>query len=279
MATANHLVLDLNPPLTARNAGLFISRGQGRHQDRVIDSYELIFVRQGRLGMYEEQRRFVLNAGQSLLLWPGRRHGGTENYPRDLSFYWIHWHMPLQKRSKSSHVSAFQVPQQAAVARPDRVSELYQRFLNDQESGRLTPATGALLLLLMLCEVSDTRPAESAADETTAVLAGRADRYIRTRFHEPICISGIARELQCNPDYLGRVFRKTYGRTVTEAVHERRMRKARSLLIDSALNIEQIALACGFDDTGYFRRLFKRHEGTSPFAYRRMYARAHVTTE
>jgi hypothetical protein len=40
----NNLNLCFNLPITAKNAGLFISRGKGEHPDRVIDSFELIFV-------------------------------------------------------------------------------------------------------------------------------------------------------------------------------------------------------------------------------------------
>ncbi|WP_309569999.1 AraC family transcriptional regulator [Deinococcus sp.] len=35
---------------------------------------------------------------------------------------------------------------------------------------------------------------------------------------------------------------------------------------------------CGFEEVGYFRRLFKRQEGVSPRAFRQLYARLHVHT-
>jgi hypothetical protein len=80
-------MLELNPrlPVQTLNGGLFISRGQGTHPDRVIGSWELIFVREGVLRVEEEQKPFKVGAGESLLLWPGRRHRGTGEYPPDLS--------------------------------------------------------------------------------------------------------------------------------------------------------------------------------------------------
>jgi hypothetical protein len=86
-------MLELNPrlPVRAHNGGLFISRGQGTHPHRVIGSWELIFVREGVLMVEEEEKRFEVGAGESLLLWPGRRHRATGDYPPDLSFYWIHF--------------------------------------------------------------------------------------------------------------------------------------------------------------------------------------------
>ena len=89
----------------------------------------------------------------------------------------------------------------------------------------------------------------------------------------------LASELGCNPDYLGRVFRRVYGLTPTEFVPRRRVRHACRMLIESDRNVEEISRTCGFKDVGYFRRLFERHEGMTPLAFRRLYAQLHVSTE
>jgi hypothetical protein len=94
------LKLTVPLPLIACNAGLFVSRGKGAHVDRVIDSYELIYVRRGALAMQENAREFFLERGQTLLLWPGRRHKGIRPYPPDLSFYWIHFKLPPARRGR-----------------------------------------------------------------------------------------------------------------------------------------------------------------------------------
>lgn len=272
------LELNTGLPLRAENAGLFVSRGEGVHPNRVIGSHELIFVREGALGIREEERVFEVEAGQSLLLWPGRRHMGTRPYPPDLSFYWVHFVLG-NKRSRGTD-QVISVPQHATVSRPNHLSEIFRRFLDDQEEGRLRPVSASLLVMLMLCEVSGSEPAKNSLESGDAVLAGRADAYIRTHFHTPsLCTSVLAENLGCNPDYLGRVYRKAYERTPTQAIHWRRVRHARRMLIESDRNVEEIARACGFKDVRYFRRIFKRHEGLAPLAFRRLYAQMHVNTE
>jgi AraC-like DNA-binding protein len=272
-------MLELNPrlPVRAHNGGLFISRGQGTHPDRVTGSWELIFVREGVLMVEEEEKRFEVGAGESLLLWPGRRHRGTGEYPPDLSFYWIHF--SFRDGEGGFPDPSITVPQHTTVARPNHLTELFRRFLDDQEAGRLQPMSASLLLMLMLCEVSDSRPVEKVVKGNAAVLAQHAEAYIRTHFHAPISTSVLASELGCNPDYLGREFRRIYGLTPTEFIHRRRVRHARRLLIESDRNVEEISRACGFKDVGYFRRLFKRHEGMTPLAFRRLYAQMHVNTQ
>ncbi|MGK7591729.1 AraC family transcriptional regulator, partial [Salmonella enterica] len=67
-----------------QNGGLFISRGIGRHPGRRLQSWEIIFVEKGCLKIQEEECVFCVGAGESLLLWPHRRHMGVEEFPTDL---------------------------------------------------------------------------------------------------------------------------------------------------------------------------------------------------
>lgn len=292
------LRLPMGLPVRAHNAGLFISRGQGRHGNRTIDSHELIFVRQGELGMYEGRERFDIRPGQTLLLRPGIPHGGTKDYPASLSFYWIHFevfaHTTVKRRSSRpnagrtvaskrnvAHAKAelLTVPQYTTVARPDRLAELFHWFLNDQEAGQLTPVASDLLLMQMLHEVADRRRLDPAEDSAGAALAARADKLIRTRFSEALQTSTLAQELDCNADYLGRVYHRSYGCTLTDALHRTRLKEARALLLESGMNVDQIARSVGYNDPGYFRRNFLRQEGLSPRAYRRLHARMHINTK
>ncbi|MFB9995012.1 AraC family ligand binding domain-containing protein [Deinococcus oregonensis] len=55
------------------------------HPDRVIQTYELIFVKEGVLSLEEAGREFDLQAGETLLLWPGRRHRGVRPFAPGLS--------------------------------------------------------------------------------------------------------------------------------------------------------------------------------------------------
>lgn len=262
--------------LQAHNGGLFVSRGQGCHPDRRIASYELIFVRKGILSMQEEERRYEVGAGQSLILWPERRHWGTAPFSADLSFYWIHF--TLKSPFARSGSEDLKVSQYVTVSRPDHMTELFRRFLDDQETGALDGTSATLLLMLMLCELARSRPPTGAHESASTRLAGRADTYIRTHFHEPIRPADLAEMLGCNANYLNRIFHQSYGRTLTEAIHRHRLHHARQLLLDDDRNIDEIARACGFQDAGYFRRMFKRQEGVTPLAFRRLYSRLHTNT-
>ncbi|WP_407573082.1 AraC family transcriptional regulator [Deinococcus altitudinis] len=268
------LSLGFQMPLQASNAGLFVSRGQGIHPDRVIPTFELIFVKEGCLSMEEEGHPFDIREGETLLLWPGRRHRGLQPYAPGLSFYWVHFGL----RDLPHDEMALTVPQHAAVGRPDHLALLFRRLIDDQETLGIRPLSASLTVLLMLQEVTAPGRARTNSNSSVTLLAGRADSIIHSRFHEGLTASSLANELSCHPDYLGRAFRQTYNLTLTEAIHRRRLRQARSLLLESADAVDVVARSCGFEEVGYFRRLFKRQEGLSPSAFRQIYSRLHVNT-
>lgn len=271
------LSLNVHMPVHVSNGGLFISRGVGTHPRRVIDSFELIYVKRGILAIEESGRRFEVGEEETLLLWPGREHGGCAPFPPDLQFFWVHFAVPAAPRQGDA--TLLQVPQHAYVSRPEHMTGLFRRLLNEQAllGERAVPMN--LMAMQMLWEVTSSRAVGGVLDSESAVLAGRAEALIRTSFHLPITASSLAAQLECNPDYLGRVFRKHYQCTLTEAIHTRRVRHATNLLTDGKLSIDDIALQCGFDDPGYFRRVFKRATGTSPRAYRSLHLRLHINTD
>jgi AraC-like DNA-binding protein len=265
--------------LQATNGGLFISRAVGQHPRRVIDSFELLYVKRGVLGIEEAGREFQVSAEETLVLWPGKEHGGTQPYSPDLQFFWAHFVLPAKPGRRADQV--LDVPQHALVARPEQMTSLFRRFLNEQELLGERQVPMSLMLMLMLWEVTNSRAVGTlggAVDGSAAILAARADALICTGFHGPISTSTIAAELDCNADYLGRVFRSIYRCTLTEAIHTRRLRQATALLAEGKTSVDAVATQCGFDDTGYFRRLFKRSTGMTPQAYRRLHMRVHVNT-
>jgi AraC-like DNA-binding protein len=269
------LPLTAYSPVKAQNAGLFISRGAAMHPTRVIDSHELIFVKQGELDMWEGDQVFHLEPGETLHLWPRREHGSTKPMPLGLRFYWLHFEV---EAAGSDSAPTIKVPQIACIPQPERLERLFRTFLDDQEAGVLHPYAANLLTMLILTEVTEAVEEPPTVHDDLNVVATWAHTYIRLNYDHPITAGKVAEALGYNADYLGRVYREIYGCTLTEAIHRCRINRACNDLLDSSLTIEQIAQKCGFADPDYFRRVFRRQMQISPGDYRREYSRAHVNT-
>lgn len=278
----NDLQFHIPTPIKAANAGLFISRGDAMHPTRIIDSHELIFVIQGQLDMYELDVEFPLQEGDVLHLTPGREHGSTKIMPPDLKFYWIHFVLgqgagnSFEEQGDTLTPTTI-LPQVTHLHRPEALERLFRIFINEQETGTLRPITANLLTTLMIVQIAQQARGTNEKHDVNTV-ATWAHSYIRMNFDRPITASKVARAVGYNVDYLGRLYRQAYDCTLTDAIHRRRVQRACQYLLNSSLNINQIASQCGFTDTDYFRRIFKRHMKISPSDYRSENAMMHVTT-
>src|SRR6201985_1074774 len=136
----------------ACNAGLFVSPARGIHPERVIDSYELILVRTGTLVLGEGTTVFALEQGDTLVLWPGRVHRGVAPYAPNTSFYWVHFYLGPKPPERLDDGAS--IPQHCRLPEPLRLTELFLRFLDDQERHRLGKSYASTLVKLMLLEIA-----------------------------------------------------------------------------------------------------------------------------
>lgn len=266
------LPLNFDLPVEGSAAGKFVSRGEGMHPTVTMDSFEIIFVTDGVLEMFEKEKTFYVPAGSELLLFPDIEHGGLCPYPENLSFYWIHFY--LNKKQKSKQL--LDVPQLVALQRPMQMTELFRRYLDDQATGQQNPVQASLLIMQMLTEMAVTG---LEVPDASARLADEAAKYIKLHLKEVRGTAEIAAALKCNPDYLGRKFKEKFGWTLTEEIHRQRIHQAKRFLLDSVMNIAEIAENSGFEDPVYFRKIFKRIEAQSPSTYRKQYSRVYINTE
>ena len=260
----------------ACNAGLFVSPARGIHSERVIDSYELILVRTGTLVLGEETTVFALEQGDTLILWPGRVHRGISPYASNTSFYWVHFFLGTKIPDPADEGAS--IPQHCRLPEPLRLTELFLRFLDDQERHRLDKVYASTLVKLMLLEIALQNSPHFSAERRSQNLAIQAQTLITRNFREPLSTSLIARKLHRNPDYLGRVYRQTYGCNPTEGIHRARMKHAKNLLLFTAMNVDEVAVACGYEDSDYFRKVFRRFFDMQPRRFRTLHVRQHLNS-
>jgi AraC-like DNA-binding protein len=63
-----------------------------------------------------------------------------------------------------------------------------------------------------------------------------------------------------------------------DELHALRIRLAKMLLMDEELNVNEVAMRCGYHDATYFRRMFRRHVGVAPSRFRGLYSHMHINT-
>jgi len=271
--------LKLSLPISVQNGGLFISRGIGSHPARKLDSWELVFVEKGTLTISEEQTTFTVGAGESLLLWPHRQHVGVGTFADNLKFYWLHFELhPHCSRPDELPASLISLPQHGKVRDPQYVIALFRQFLNEQEAIARSTAL-ELILLLIMQQLSVAAGELPTAEKSGIDLAYKAQQLIRTQYHLTLSTSTLAAQLHCNADYLGRVYRRAFHLTITEAIHRQRVLSAEKLLLTDSCSLSEVAERCGFQDVGYFRQIFRKAVGLTPAAWKRRYCKEHINSD
>ncbi len=93
--------------------------------------------------------------------------------------------------------------------------------------------------------------------------------FVEERYRDPLSLKDVARAVSLSPGHLTTVVRRKTGRTVLEWITERRMAQGRRLLVETDLSVEEVSHRVGYNDPGYFVRLFRRAHGTTPLGWRR----------
>ena len=94
--------------------------------------------------------------------------------------------------------------------------------------------------------------------------------YIHDDYSGNLRVKDLAAEVNVHPVYLSRVFRRKFGQSVKEYIHDVRIQHTVEKLVDTEIPIVQVALDHGFADQSHLNRVFKSRMGTTPWHYRRL---------
>lgn len=92
--------------------------------------------------------------------------------------------------------------------------------------------------------------------------------YLESDPDQTKSIKEIANMCNMSVGYFERLFKEYAGVTPTLYRIQKKMQRAKLLLSNETLNIDQIAFQLGFEDTAYFCRVFKKQNGCTPTEYR-----------
>jgi AraC-like DNA-binding protein len=118
-------------------------------------------------------------------------------------------------------------------------------------------------LLWHLCLAYDFSLSKEQTKEMNVLIADEVLRYIKE--HEmDITIPDLVQKFHYNEDYFNRLLKKREGITYSAYLQRIRLEKARELLEDSTLGIDEIIEQCGYHNKGFFYKIFVEKYGMTP---------------
>lgn len=106
-------------------------------------------------------------------------------------------------------------------------------------------------------------PGKPKRQEITDALAIIHDRYSTN-----LTLGSLAMELELSPNYLGKLFKETEGKSFQDYLNEYRIAKAKELIIGTNQKIYAISEQVGFTSYRYFSIVFKNITNKTPSDYR-----------
>ena len=117
---------------------------------------------------------------------------------------------------------------------------------------------------------SRVRPDDRAAGRLSGRKMALATEYVEASLGGTVTVTQLARLLGMSVSSFSVAFSATLGTTPARYVVERRVARARLLLVQLELSVAEVALICGFSNQAHLTRVFKTLVGVTPGAYRKL---------
>jgi len=142
-------------------------------------------------------------------------------------------------------------------------------------------ATGASALTVSKKGASTSIPFASDVEgalknlKSTDIL-DRREEEIKNKINEYIDghianarLGELAHDLGYSEAYMGRLVKKTLGKSFSKELQSRRCVLAEGLLLESDMSVEEIISRVGYENKSFFRYIFKEKYGVSPYQYKK----------
>lgn len=160
---------------------------------------------------------------------------------------------------------------QHVARRGPRVGSFLLQTLHEIQRQPHESQTARLVALSLLSHCTDMLGSQVQIASRSQALFDAIREYIDEHYALPLTRESVAKSFYISPNYLSHLFQKTGAMGFNEYLTHTRLEHARQLLKGYDLKVKEVAHACGFIDSNYFCRLFRKNTERSPSEYRRQY--------
>ena len=155
-----------------------------------------------------------------------------------------------------------------------KTSELISEKMNGLNGKKGLERVICLLEILHILSVSKETEYISYKGYSGKLAHHKIDRlaevynYVSENFNKDISLNDVAKMTSLTPPAFCRLFKKRTNRQFISYLNVVRISKACKQLLESDLNISEIAFHCGYKTVSNFNKIFKKNIGVSPKMYR-----------
>lgn len=257
------------------------------HQNRVLDYHVMIYVDEGEIPLWEEERRHTIRPGETFFLRAGRHHWGTEEVPAGTRWMYAHFYLEQpsaapdaggpggylrnQEFEREDYHHAPAIPkhlgaaESAAAGVREKLREILALYRSADPYRPVRMGARLTALLADICGAAGERRPAGKPD----VAVDKLIAFLESRLTGPLGAEEISRHMYMNYRYLCEIFKKRTGMGIQQYHTRLRIAESARLLRETTINISQAAERVGYRDPLYYSAVFKRVHGISPSGYLR----------
>lgn len=240
---------------------------------------EIIFVTEGRFTVFSDSNEYDIFAGDMILFRSNMIHNIFSKEQKSNEYYVLKI-KPNVVRDIIGGMNLLNfvfnrsdfkcVWTSKELASENDISDGFKRLLREfAQKPRYSDISVKLAVGQILLGILRSHPVGECefTDETTANTADciyKAMAYINSNYQADITETEISAFVGLSYHYFSRSFKLITGKSFKEYLNITRINHAERLLVTTDKSVSEIASECGYNDTSYFIKLYKKHKNTSP---------------
>ena len=238
--------------------GLFTTNRDWIHPQRCERTYEIIYVTNGTVNLYEGDNKYELKKGDLILLKPHVVHGGFCKSTGDTSFYWVHIFadIPNEICGLTEHFSS---------------GWLFRELMDyDNSPNRDADA------LRILCEHILLNIRMHKANSKNEKLVQDIYEWVRINTSASLTVKKTANHFGYNAEHISRIIKRSHGMRLKHIIDGFLVNKIKDYLVNTNYSVKETAALCGFSETTAMIKFFQYHEKISPTEFRNKHTAVHM---
>lgn len=243
--------------------------------DHCHDYYEIFYLLSGSCRFLLKDTVYQIEKGDLVFIAPGELHHAiyqTGNSCEVILLYFKKEHLD-SNFAPADHLTLHSFMGTVSALYQEDFNMLLSRMLSENthidefsESFKRCLLSEVLLMLMRHSVMNMQEPTLLRTKDADILLA---TKYIYKNFQKTITLDEVSAVSSLSPTYFSKKFKQTTGMGFKEYLNYVRLKHAQTALLTTSNSITDIALACGFNDSNYFKDLFKKVYGKSPREFRK----------
>lgn len=255
-----------NTDIQIKTAGIATINSQWQIAERVVPDHLLYYLENGSMEACVNKINFRLKEGNLLWVQPGvSQKFWLSPSMLETKVYFARFHIKTETHLLALENNFFKMDDFFHLQ-----NHYYDFLIRQGESSIYSKFLQKSSIAIIFCDVlKEPQKKEIVNEGLKRNQIDHLHKFIHKNIHKRFTSADLAKEIKMNQDYFSRQFKKSFKQTPKEFLKQERIRRAANLLMESNMNISELARFLGYTDVYQFSQQFKKIHRISPNNFRK----------